>query len=181
AIADARLHHASVLAVIGNRAEEDLLSEIRAALAGLGQPAYVIPEIPVLGAPTVGQLAGTVSGRQVYGSPSALDREALQVTLAAGSLDHDLAALTDGAVVVVSGDRPDVLLGLAFSQAVSGFPRLAGLVVTGSYTIAKQLVAVMGATMQAAGADLAVVAVPDQISSVTQRLLAAPGNATSFS
>lgn len=181
AMADARLHHAAVLAVIANRACEDDLAEVRSALSRLGCPAYAIPEIPVLGAPTVGQLAGAVSGRQVYGSASALDREALRVTLAAGRLDHDLAALSEDAVVVVSGDRPDVILGLVFSQVTRGFPRLAGMVVTGSYTIADPLVGIMRAVLDAVGAGPAIITAPDRISTVAQQLLAAPGSATSFS
>lgn len=180
-MADARLHHAAVLAVIANRACEDELGDVRSALSHLGCPAYAIPEVPLLGAPTVGQLASAVSGRQVYGPATALDREALRVTLAAGRLDHDLAALSEDAVVVVSGDRPEALLGLVFSQVTGGFPRLSGILVAGSYTISDPLARVIHAVLDAAGAAPAVITAPDRISTVAQQLLAAPGNATSFS
>ena len=180
AMADARLHHASVLAVIANRACADQLADVRSALSRVGCPAYAIPEIPLLGARSVGQLAGAVSGRQVYGPPAALDREALEITIAAGRLDHDLLTLSDDALVVVSGDRPDTLLGVVLSQALSG-PRIAGIVVTGSYTIPEPLLRLITAILDAAGAEIAVISAPDDISTAAQQLLAAPGNATSFS
>src|SRR5690606_38178868 len=40
AMADARLHHASVLAVIANRACDDQLADVRSALSRVGCPAY---------------------------------------------------------------------------------------------------------------------------------------------
>ncbi len=49
------------------------------------------------------------------------------------------------------------------------------------YTIPEPLLRLITAILDAAGAEIAVISAPDDISTAAQQLLAAPGNATSFS
>ncbi|MCY7326794.1 MAG: AAA family ATPase, partial [Microbacteriaceae bacterium] len=116
ATAELRHAHAGLLAIVVNRADPDRLDEIETAVASAfddpacAVPVWVIPEDPYLFAPTVGELLESTDATLIAGDPALLDREALTVVLAAMSMENVLPRLLEGAIVVVPGDRSDVLL-----------------------------------------------------------------------
>jgi phosphate acetyltransferase len=128
--------HAAVLAVVVNRADPAHLDEItRSVSAAAGIPAWSIPEDRVLVAPTVGTIMSACDGRVVKGDPALLHREALSVVIAGMSMENVLTRLDDGAIVVVAGDRSEVLLALLMANASGTFPSLAGVVLNGGFDI----------------------------------------------
>ena len=132
--------HASVLAVIANRADPRQLAEISRAIASAADPAggipvWAIPEDRVLVAPTVGTIMEACAGRLVKGDHALLHREALSVVIAGMSMENVLTRLDDGAIVVVAGDRSEVLLALLMANASGTFPSLAGVVLNGGFPI----------------------------------------------
>ena len=132
--------HASVLAVIANRADPRQLTEISRAIASVVGPAgnipvWAIPEDRVLVAPTVGTVMEACAGRLVKGDRALLHREALSVVIAGMSMENVLTRLEEGAIVVVAGDRSEVLLALLMANASGTFPSLAGVVLNGGFPI----------------------------------------------
>ena len=132
--------HASVLAVIANRADPLQLTEISRAIASVVGPAgnipvWAIPEDRVLVAPTVGTVMEACAGRLVKGDRALLHREALSVVIAGMSMENVLTRLEEGAIVVVAGDRSEVLLALLMANASGTFPSLAGVVLNGGFPI----------------------------------------------
>jgi len=121
---------AQVAAVVANRVVPEEVDEVRARLAGLGAPAYVVPEEPLLAAPTVGELVAACAGELVAGDRALLGREARELVVGAMTLPNLLERLVDGALVVTPGDRADVLLGLCAAHG-AGTPSLSGVVLTG--------------------------------------------------
>jgi phosphate acetyltransferase len=49
------------------------------------------------------------------------------------SIEHLLERLSDGVVVIVPGDRSDILLGLLMAHAADGFPSLSGIILNGGF------------------------------------------------
>ncbi|GAB3421236.1 phosphate acetyltransferase [Flindersiella endophytica] len=129
--AELAAEHAGVLAVVVNRVDELGLQAMRQAVDGLDLPAYAIPEIARLAAPTVEDLAAACGGRLVSGDESLIGREAPDLLVAAMTLPNLLDHLADGAVVITAGDRADVLLGLLLAHRAEGFPALAAIVLSG--------------------------------------------------
>lgn len=177
ALADARLHHAAVSAVIANRVDPLQWSATEAALAAVGPVSYVVPDVPALAATSVRQLATAVDGRMVAGSEAALDADVLDLAIAATTLPSVLAELTAGACVVTGADRLDVLLGILLSQKVGSFPELAACVVTGAEQVPSAVTALAGAL----GSTLPVIAATGTTMSVLEKLQGATRQVAGFS
>ncbi len=128
-----------------NRADPEQLDAITAAIpaavpASLQAraphvPVWAIPEDAFLVAPTVAELLDAVDGTLVKGDQALLSREALGVVVSAMSMENVLARLTEGAIVVIPGDRSEVLLGVLTAHASETFPTVAGIVLNGGFAL----------------------------------------------
>ena len=118
-----------VVAVVANRVREDEVAAVTAALAD--RQGYVLPEVHLLMAPTVGQVAEACGGKLVAGDPELLGREALGMLVGAMTLPNVLERLYDGALVITPGDRTDVLMAALYAHGAPGLPAVSGVVLTG--------------------------------------------------
>ncbi|WP_188829051.1 phosphate acetyltransferase [Nocardia camponoti] len=125
------VEHAQLVAVIANRCAPDELVAVDHALVGFGVPTWTLPEIPLLMAPTMGELCEAIDGEIYSGDPELLQREALRTMVGAMTAEHILERLSDGAVIIVPGDRSDVLLTAVNAHEAAGFPSLAGIIMNG--------------------------------------------------
>ncbi|RZU66334.1 phosphotransacetylase [Microterricola gilva] len=153
ALAELRSAHASLLAIVVNRADPAQLPEtiaaVRAALPASGvlhahgpegaqaesTPVWAIPEDAVLVAPTMQSIMEATGGSLLAGDPELLTREALAVVVAAMSMNNVLPRLLEGAVVVVPADRTEVLIAVLLANASGTFPSLAGIVLNGGFEL----------------------------------------------
>ncbi|MFZ2963542.1 MAG: phosphate acetyltransferase [Rhodoglobus sp.] len=126
--------HASLLAVVANRADPQALTQIVEGL-GAGVPTWAIPEDPFLVAPTVEAIMAAVDGELIKGDPALVAREVLGVVVAAMSMENVLPRLLEGAIVVIPGDRSEMLLGALTAHASATFPSLAGIVLNGGFEL----------------------------------------------
>ncbi|WP_182377220.1 phosphate acetyltransferase [Nocardioides sp. WS12] len=133
ATAELRAGHAEVVAVVANRADPAELEAVQAALEGVTVPTWVMPNVPLLSAPTLGDLVEAVDGALLAGDPELLEREAEHIIVGGMTMEHVLDRIVDGAVVVVPGDRSDVVLAMVAAHAAEGFASLAGLILNGGY------------------------------------------------
>ncbi|MCU1570940.1 MAG: putative phosphate acetyltransferase [Naasia sp.] len=141
--AELRAEHAALLAVVANRVDPAILSAVRFSV-GLtvhdqAVPVWVIPEDPLLVAPTMKNLMTATGGTLVQGDPSLLGRPVFGVVVAGMSMVNVLPRLTEGAVVVVPGDRVEVLLAALLAQASGTFPSLAGILLNGGFELPEQI------------------------------------------
>ena len=149
--AELRSEHASLLAVVANRTDPDRIDEVVAGIeSALDEtpagrvPVWALPEDHVLVSPTLRAVLEATEARLVQGDDSLLDREAVGVVVAAMSMENVLPRLTEGAVVVVPGDRSDVLVATVLAHASDTFPSLAGIVLNGGFDLAPQVVRLIG-------------------------------------
>jgi phosphate acetyltransferase len=157
-----RDQHAGLLAVIVNRADGEHLDEIAAAVvAALPHddeiPVWAIPEDPFLVAPTLDAILKAADARLLWGDPELLDLEVLGTVVAAMSMENVLTRLTENAVVVVPGDRADVLVGVLLAHQSETFPSLAGVILNGGFELKPQiqrLVSGIGSTLPIAMSNL---------------------------
>jgi len=128
--------HASLLAVITNRADPEHLDEIIAEVAKAAQVAsWAIPEDPYLVAPTVAAVMDAVDGTLLKGDPALLGREVLGVVIAAMSMENVLPRLVEGGLVVIPGDRSEMLLAALTAHASGTFPSLSGIILNGGFEL----------------------------------------------
>jgi len=128
--------HASLLAIVVNRADPDRLGPIAEVIAAASPvPAWVLPEDPHLVAPTVEEIMAAVDGTLFKGDRALLGREIMGVVIAAMSLENALPRLTEGAIVVIPGDRSELVLAALTAHASGTFPTLAGIVLNGGFEL----------------------------------------------
>src|SRR3954454_3922912 len=117
-----------VVAVIANRVQNHCLAGLE---LDAGVPIWTVPEVELLMAPTVGQIASAVGGEMIAGDPELLEREALQIVVAAMTLPNLMERITEGSLLITPGDRAEVLLAGLFAHASTVLPSPAGVLLTG--------------------------------------------------
>jgi phosphate acetyltransferase len=127
--------HAHTAAVVANRCEPSELSTVAEALRALGRKSYVVPDEPLLVAPTVADLQTAVNGTLVSGDTALMGREVMGVVVAGMTADHVLERLGEGFAVVTPGDRSDVVLAVASAHAAEGFPSLSCIILNGGFEL----------------------------------------------
>jgi phosphate acetyltransferase len=136
AIAELQANHAHTVAVIANRVEDGDIEEVRAVLKDLPDVLVAaVPESPLLSAPTFRALMEAADAKLVLGTETWMDREALELMVAAMSLPNVLTRLAPDVAVIAPSDRADLLPGLMLAHQSGTFPTLAGVILTGGYPI----------------------------------------------
>jgi phosphate acetyltransferase len=137
----------SVLGVIANRVPPGLTDTVRAALTAAKDRAVqtaakdravqqeldisVVPEEPLLSAPSLQQVFDICGAQLVAGAAERLDQEVLGFVVAAMTLPRVLQYLTRDGLVIVPCDRADMLIGVLMAHRSHTYPRLSGILLTG--------------------------------------------------
>src|SRR4051812_4385404 len=134
-----RAAHAQVFGIVVNRADPDALAAIVSSVQQAVRdhhpdlPVWAIPEDRVLVAPTVRALLQATGATLVRGDEALLDREAPGTVVAGMSMENVLPRLIEGGIVVVPGDRSDVLIATLLANQSETFPSLAGVILNGGF------------------------------------------------
>lgn len=143
AVVELRTAHAGLIGVVANRADPGTAAEsvaaIREALPA-ATPVWAIHEDPSLVAPSVSRLVEAVDGVVVAGDPELLGREALGVVVAGMSMVNVLPRLVEGGVVIVPGDRPEVVLAVIMAHASGNFPTVSAIILNGGFELQEPIV-----------------------------------------
>jgi phosphate acetyltransferase len=127
--------HAHTAAVVANRCEPTQRTAVVEGLLALGPKTYVLPDEPLLVAPTVADLQAAVNGTLVSGDTALMSREAMGVVVAGMTADHVLERLREGVAVITPGDRSDVVLAVTSAHAAEGFPSLSCIILNGGFEL----------------------------------------------
>jgi phosphate acetyltransferase len=123
------------LGLVLNRTNPEAVADIQLLAAEplrrLGLPILgALPRTESLDKPTIGEIAQAL-GAEVVSGRARLDVVAQQVHVAAMGLDQVLQRLERGVLVLVPGDRSDLLLGLGAAYGSATVPSPSGIVLTG--------------------------------------------------
>jgi phosphate acetyltransferase len=129
----------NVFGFVVNRVPPELVDEVASRLADVAEPVDVVPERIELAAATIGDVAEELGARVAQGAADGLDREIRDVRVAAMSVEHFLEHIEDGVLVIVPGDRADVLLACVAAGESAALPSIAGVVLTGGYPPAENV------------------------------------------
>ena len=127
----------TVLATIINRVDVNRISAVNDQIKKMGLEAEsicLLPEEPILGKPTVGDIARNLNAQILLGEPKALNREVNDFKVAAMNLSHCLDFVEDGDLIITPGDRGDIILGSLATSVSETSPNIAGLLLTGGFT-----------------------------------------------
>ncbi len=132
----------NILSIIINRIDSSLINSIKAKLQSVitaDIPLFFLPDHPLLGKPTVGEIARALNAKWISMGEGGPDREVKDYKVAAMELPHFLDYVRDGALIITPGDRSDIILGALISDASKSYPRIAGLLLSGGLTPAPQI------------------------------------------
>ena len=120
----------SPVAIILNRASEGL-ADGKERRTGAGSPVFLLPEEPLLAAPTVEEIARALDVKRIQGSPDSMATPVRAVRVAAMELAHFLPRMIEGALILTPGDRSEIILGTIAAARASTYPHVAGILLTG--------------------------------------------------
>ncbi|MDO4916003.1 MAG: phosphate acetyltransferase [Rothia sp. (in: high G+C Gram-positive bacteria)] len=136
-VARTELHNAMVdtMAIIVNRCAPELREAVlhSVKVGPSHRPVYVIPEIPELGLPSVGEVVKALDLDAEGVSAEMLNRDIHDMKIAAMTVSNFLDQFTDGDFVIVPGDRTDVVVASLASALSPSFPAPSGMLLTGGF------------------------------------------------
>ncbi|MBT8331408.1 MAG: phosphate acetyltransferase, partial [Deltaproteobacteria bacterium] len=124
----------TIVATIINRVDPKQIQAVKDHIQKMGLTAdsiYILPEEPVLGRPTVGEIARSLDAKILQGDPKALNRGVHDLKIAAMNLPHYLNRIADGDLIITPGDRADVILASLATTVSETSPNIAGLLLSG--------------------------------------------------
>lgn len=131
-----------ILALVANRVPPRLVDTVADELKGLmpeGVPGYVIPNLTILGNPTVREIAAELGAEWLSGGEGGCDREVKNFKIAAMELPNYLDHIEEGSLILAPGDRSDIILGSLAADESSTYPHIAGIILTGGLKPAPQV------------------------------------------
>jgi phosphate acetyltransferase len=169
--------HAHTAAVVANRCDPAQMTAVADALKHFEPQTYVLPEEPLLVAPSVAELQSAVGGTVLRGDPALLTREVMDVLVAGMTAEHVLERLTEGVAVITPGDRSDVLLAVVSAHAAEGFPSLSCVILNGGL----QLHPSISSLVSGLGLRLPIITTPFGTFETASRVASARGRVTASS
>lgn len=136
--------HNTVVGVAITRVNPDDVEAMRAAVSHVREATFILPNDPVLGAPSVRMQWEAVGATQWLGNPAFLDKEAVHTIVAAMTLPNLLTRLKPECTVIMPSDRLDLLPGLLMAHASPAFGPLASVILTGGFEIPESVNTLLG-------------------------------------
>lgn len=94
-------------------------------------PIFFVHDEPSLEAPSMGAIAERIGAVSIREGEVDLNREVLNVAVAAMRLPNFLDRIREGMLVITPGDRADILTGTLATFASENYPAIAGIILTG--------------------------------------------------
>ena len=123
-----------VIGIIANKIEVDEVDYIRKELIKSFPEKLqidIIPKVDFLAFPTVKEVVQALKGRVLFGNQF-LDNAIGSYSTGAMQLRNYLTRIKENALVITPGDRADIILGALQANASKNYPKIAGIILTGS-------------------------------------------------
>ena len=122
-----------VLLTVANKVQTENLEKVLAGLKSkLPKKVFTaaIPLNPILGNPTVKEIAQALSAKVLFGEDF-INNQAGEFSVGAMQLRNYLNHLKKDSLVITPGDRADIILGALQANISTNYPNLSGIVLTG--------------------------------------------------
>lgn len=126
----------SHLATFVNRCDETVLENIqkRVDAKQKNRPVYLLPEVEELDTPTLAQIMKVLEAEVIMGSPEQMQHLVYGNKIAAMGVENYLSHINNGDLVIVPGDRIDIILASLLSFYTENHPNIAGILLSGGIT-----------------------------------------------
>lgn len=124
-------HHIDLLSVIVNRLDPENYIHLEQQKNSSSTPMFCLREVEALSALSVAEVKQSLSADLIFGTQQDLQRSIKQPKIAAMSIEHLIEHFEEGDLIIVPGDRLDVILSVMYANRSNDFPSIAGIVLTG--------------------------------------------------
>lgn len=100
---------------------------------------YLMPEEPELELVTIREIAEHLEAKTVFGSTKDLRRVVSSNIVAAMQSEHYIEKIEEKSMIIVPGDRSDVILSTVLALYSKNYPNAAGIIITGGLRIADSI------------------------------------------
>jgi len=116
-----------------NRVDENMIDELTQIVQTYKDisPVYFLKEVEELGQPTISDVHYHLKCIPLIGEKKDFKRVVKQTKIAAMQLEHFLKHIEDGDLIIVPGDRADIIVGAMASIFSKNYPNIAGILLTG--------------------------------------------------
>lgn len=129
-----------ILAVLVNRVNPAMVAPVTQRFSADDDvPLYILPDDPVLGKPTVRDIATALNATRLFNDEAGLNRNVADFVIAAMELPHFLSHIETDSLVITPGDRADIILGSLLSYPSQAYPQIAGLLLSGGLAPAPEV------------------------------------------
>ncbi len=123
-----------LLALAANRVQPALVDAVAGELNRVVPRdilSFVLPEVPILGKPTIGEIAAKLGAERLSGPEESFNREVSNFRVAAMELPHFLERIEEGSLIITPGDRSDIVICSLLVGSSTTYPHISGIILTG--------------------------------------------------
>lgn len=155
-----------------NRIPRSILKELKKDKrdADSLSPTFLIPEEEELDKPSLADIQKGLNASCIMGSADDLHRVVKQFKIATMTIEHFLSYIEDGDLIIVGGDRADILLASITTLSSHSYPNLSGVLLTGGFTPEKNMLKLL----QGMELPVPILSVPDDTFGTTRQVEQVP-------
>lgn len=136
--------HIEHLCVFVNRVDSDVQKNLNPDKNPNEAPVFFMAEIDELDRISMGEVKHALHCRQLLGGSRDLDRIVRRSKIAAMNVEHILDRFKDDDLIIVSGDRLDIILAVLYTNYSKDFPTIAGILLTGGMVPSESFLKLIG-------------------------------------
>lgn len=119
------------LATFVNNCGENVLQDLEVHIQNEEKQIYLLPERKELNIPTLKQVSKLLNAEVLMGAPEQLQNLVYGNKIAAMGVDNYLTRINNGDIVIVPGDRVDIIFASLLSFYTKNHPNIAGIILSG--------------------------------------------------
>ena len=119
------------LATFVNRCDRKTLDSLQKDVSALGEQIYLLPEVKELNTPTLRMVIKSLQAKMIMGNEEQLQHLVSGNKIAAMGVEHYLPRINNGDLVIVPGDRVDIIIASILSFYAKNHPNISGIILSG--------------------------------------------------
>ncbi len=133
------------LATFVNRCNENIIEHVKTRLTSIHieEQIYILPEVKELNTPTLDQVTKTLKAKMLLGRQEQLQHLVHGNKIAAMGVENYLKHIKTGDIIIVPGDRIDIILVTLLSHFAKNHSNISGIILSGGIKLSEPIMALL--------------------------------------
>ncbi len=122
-----------------NRANEEIIANIKKRIEAkeITDPVYILPEVKELNTPTLAQVTQSLNAKMLMGTQKQLEHLVHGNKIAAMGVENYLSRIDNGDIVIIPGDRIDIIMASILSYYAKNHTNIIGILLSGGISLSE--------------------------------------------